>query len=223
MFKNNRNAEHHWLSVSDMMAGLMIIFLFVAIGYIRPIVRIATAFDQTEQDLYEKLNEEFKTDLERWNADLEKDTLLVRFKEPNVLFDSGRSDVKPAFQEILAVFFPRYISILWAFRDSIEEIRIEGHTSTEWEAGATVQDAYFRNMELSQGRTRSVLQFCLGLPLNADQERWARAMVTANGMASSRLILSSTGVEDKKKSRRVEFRVRTNARNRIKEILKAIE
>lgn len=32
--------DEHWMSVSDLMAGLMVIFLFIAITYIRPIVEI---------------------------------------------------------------------------------------------------------------------------------------------------------------------------------------
>lgn len=216
------NSDHHWLSVSDMMAGLMVIFLFIAISYIRPIVQIATAFDQTENDLYEKLYAEFKEDLDAWNAEIERQTLLVRFREPSVLFDPGQAALKPAFTTILADFFPRYTAILAQYRENIEEIRIEGHTSTEWETGLSVEDAYFRNMELSQGRTRAVLQYCLKLTNAQEHGQWLRSVLTANGLSSSRLIANGDGTEDKIRSRRVEFRVRTNARSRIEEMLKAI-
>ena len=51
--------DEHWISVSDLMAGLMIIFLFIAITYIRPVqderdtIRdIAVTFQDVEEDLY---------------------------------------------------------------------------------------------------------------------------------------------------------------------------
>ena len=30
-----QDTEEHWISISDMMAGLMVIFLFIAISYIQ--------------------------------------------------------------------------------------------------------------------------------------------------------------------------------------------
>lgn len=106
--------EEHWISVSDLMAGLMIIFLFIAITYIRPILNerdaikeIAVTWQESEVALYDRLNEEFKDDLPRWNAELERETLTVRFTEPEILFDSGRATLKPEFEYILSDFFPR--------------------------------------------------------------------------------------------------------------------
>lgn len=43
--------------------------------------------------------------------------------------------------------------------------------------------------------------------------------VTANGLSSSKLVYNDDGTEDKARSRRVEFRTRTNAENRIVQIL----
>ena len=58
----------------------------------------------------------------------------VKFHEPDVLFEQGRHEVTHRFQEILQEFFPRYLLIMNSkkYQDSIEEIRIEGHTSSEW-------------------------------------------------------------------------------------------
>jgi outer membrane protein OmpA-like peptidoglycan-associated protein len=43
--------------------------------------------------------------------------------------------------------------------------------------------------------------------------------VTANGLSSSRLILDNNGMEDVARSRRVEFRIRTDAETRLAKIL----
>ena len=66
------------------------------------ITTIAVAWKQAEIDLYKDLYAEFKDDLPKWNAELEKDTLLIRFKSPEVLFDQGEDNIKPKFVKILA-------------------------------------------------------------------------------------------------------------------------
>ena len=93
--------------------------------------------------------------------------------------------------------------------DNIEEIRIEGHTNSN--------GGYYSNMELSQDRTRAVLQYCFSL-MSDDLEEWLKGLVTANGLSSSHLILKMNGEEDKDLSRRVEFRVRTNAEKQLEDI-----
>lgn len=223
------DGEEHWISVSDLMAGLMIIFLFIAITYIRPILNerdaikeIAVTWQESEVALYDRLKEEFKDDLPRWNAELERETLTVRFTEPEILFDSGRATLKLEFEYILRDFFPRYLNVLFDFRDDIAEVRIEGHTSSEWMVATSGDEAYFHNMELSQNRTRAVLEYALLLPGSSDQKSWAKKYITANGLSSSRLIFTN-GKEDKERSRRVEFRVRTNAKREIVRILEQAE
>lgn len=181
-------------------------------------------YHDLQESLYVDLLAEFEGDLELWKAEIDRASLSVRFKDPSVLFSQGQDSVSPRFKEILQSFFPRYIRVLSKaeYQKNIEEIRIEGHTSSEWEVEITNQDsAYFNNMALSQNRTRRVLQDCLEF-LPTDEERvWAQMKITANGLSSSRLVLQN-GVEDKIASRRVEFRVRTDAETRITEIMSLI-
>jgi outer membrane protein OmpA-like peptidoglycan-associated protein len=217
--------EEHWISVSDMMAGLMMIFLFIAITYIRPIqtendhVReIAVAFNDTENELYKALKLEFKGDLQKWGAELDRKTLSVRFRAPDILFDAAQVTLKEKFKIILADFFPRYVAVLWEFRETIEEVRIEGHTSSEWSETSSRDEAYFKNMRLSQGRTRQVLAFGLMLPDVGPFKGWLARKLTANGLSSSQLVVID-GEEAKELSRRVEFRARTNAKQQMVRIL----
>jgi outer membrane protein OmpA-like peptidoglycan-associated protein len=76
-------------------------------------------------------------------------------------------------------------------------------------------------MKLSQDRTRSTLEYVIQLPKIDSERRWVIAKTTANGLSSSRLRLNADGTENRKASQRVEFRVRTNAEERIGEILRA--
>jgi outer membrane protein OmpA-like peptidoglycan-associated protein len=220
--------ESHWIPLSDLMTGLMVIFLLIAVSYMMQveadaarIKNVAVAYSEIKDALFEDLNKEFSMDLAKWKAQLLKNDLAIRFSEPEVLFATGSSELKPEFQAILQDFFPRYVRILTSpkYRDSISEVRIEGHTSSDWIGVASPSDAYFLNMELSQARTRSTLAYVLNLPGDREQVAWLRRFVTANGLSSSRLILDNKGMEDVARSRRVEFRIRTDAETRLAKIL----
>ena len=223
-------SDQHWISVSDLMAGLMVIFLFIAISYIRPIVEkqdiirdIVIAWETSEKDIYDALKREFKDDLPKWNAELDQKTLTIRFKAPDVLFDQALSKLKPEFELIIADFFPRYINVLYRFKAAINEVRIEGHTSSEWSVQAPVDVAYIKNMDLSQARTRAVLEYALQLPALGPTKDWIIKNTTANGLSSSRIILGPDGKEDAELSRRVEFRVRTNVKEQIVRVIEAVQ
>jgi outer membrane protein OmpA-like peptidoglycan-associated protein len=224
--------DAEWISISDLMSGLMMIFLFIAISFMNSVQiranqvkKIAVAYQELQDSLYQDLYEEFKQDLPRWQAEIDRDSLSVRFHEPEVLFEQGRYEVTPRFQEILAEFFPRYLKILYLekYRDNIEEIRIEGHTSSEWTRITDRETAYFLNMQLSQDRTRSVLIYCLSLVDDVQLKEWTRHYLTANGLSSSRLVFTEDGTEDEHRSRRVEFRTKTAAEKKVVEIIEEMK
>lgn len=217
------------LSTGDLMAALLLVFVLLLSATLLLIKEseehIQVTVDQyhdLQEQLYQDLLAEFETDLKAWAAEIDRRTLSVRFKEPDVLFERGRAEVRPLFADILEDFFPRYIAILRRpqYTDSIEEIRIEGHTSSEWAEGVSDEVAYFNNMALSQDRTRSVLQYVLGTVEDSLVRRWTQSLITANGLSSSQPItVADDGLEDAEASRRVEFRVRTDAERQLAEIV----
>lgn len=204
------------LSTGDLMAGLLFIFILLTMSAMIKVQekaeqdeKIAKRYDAIKTQLYIDLQDEFKNDLKSWKATVDS-TLCVRFQEPTMLFDNNQAVLKPEFKAILDDFYPRYIAVLSkpGFKENIVEIRIEGHTDSNGD--------YFHNMELSQDRTRAVLQYCMGL-MKPEQQAWARNYITANGLSFSQPIIVN-GVEDKNLSRRVEFRVRTNAEKQLEDI-----
>jgi outer membrane protein OmpA-like peptidoglycan-associated protein len=220
--------EAHWIPLSDLMTGLMVMFLLIAVTFMMRVeadadqVReVAIAYSEIKDALFEDLRAEFKNDLPRWKAQIIKEDLSIRFTEPEVLFAPGSSELKPEFRGILSNFFPRYVRILTSakYKGSINEVRIEGHTSSDWTSVTTPEDAYFRNMELSQARTRSALAYSLDLEEVNDQRDWLRRYLTANGLSSSHPVTDANGAEDAARSRRVEFKVRTDADTRLAKIL----
>ncbi len=215
------------MGVSDLMAGLMMVFLFISIAFMRYVLveqnrikEIAVTYQDTQVAIYQSLMREFESDLDRWHAEIDKESLAFRFKSPEVLFATGKIALSAPFEEILVDFFPRYLKVLGNFRHSIDEVRIEGHTSSVWNRDTSPTDAYFRNMALSQGRTRSVLRYVYSLLSEGSPERqWVRKHIAAVGYSSSRLVLDEYGEEDRASSRRVTFRVMTNAETQIRRIL----
>jgi len=228
IFGSRREAENgeHWLTISDLMAGLMMVFLFISVALMRAaflerdkIKEVAVAYKDTQIAINDALTAEFEVDLARWEATINRDTLSFEFKSPEVLFAPNEIALQPRFVAILSDFFPRYLAVLSRYEGAIEEVRIEGHTSSEWTNATTGDAAYFNNMHLSQGRTRSVLEFVYSLPGIAGERDWIKANVAAVGFSSSRLVRNEAGGEDKEASRRVVFRVVTNAETQIRKIL----
>jgi outer membrane protein OmpA-like peptidoglycan-associated protein len=161
---------------------------------------------------------EFESDLARWNVEIDREDLIVRFKEPDILFQSGESKLKPEFIAILNDFFPRYLKILLKpeYKSGIEEIRIEGHTDNV--------GPYLDNVKLSQERTFAVLQHVLmNESIHGEELYWVQKKLTSNGLSYSKPIASNDTPAGKKLNRRVEFRIRTDAEKHIEKYLDSAE
>ena len=220
-----------WLSNSDLMAGLMIIFLFISIGFIREkapevvgsqdyVLNYLSFTDNKENEIDEKLEQEF-TDEEKkeWQLEIIPEENLIRFNAPDVMFSQSNYKLNDRFKTIINSFFPRYVKVLSKFGSLISEIRIEGHTSSEWK-DVTQDRAYIKNMVLSQERTISVLNESLNslakFKLSEKEIKWAFDKVSASGLSSRSIIKNFDGSENSVKSRRVEFRYVLNETEKLK-------
>lgn len=236
--KNQHGDESLWSSVSDLMSGLMIIFLFISVAFMskvnnenlvikneqKAIKEIVETYENLRMNIYNDLAEEFENDMEKLKIEIDPDDLSVTFKEPEVFFHIGSATLKPKFKEIINDFFPRYINIIYGkYKENIEEIKIAGYTSSEWGTGEkiTMLDSYFNNMELSQSRTRNVLSYVMKLDATKSHRDWLIEHITANGMSYShrKYMDDDNTKEDKIKSRRVEFKIRTNSEKIISDII----
>ena len=230
--RKEKDGHNIWSSVSDLMSGLMIVFLFTSVIFMsivldentnikkqqQTVENIVTTYEESKENIYEDLYNEFEADMNSWHMEIDEDG-TIRFKEPEVFFLSGEAQLQNQFKDILNSFFPRYIDVIYAnYKDKVTEIRIEGHTSSEWEDGVDTKTSYFKNMELSQDRTRNVLEYVMNMESLSKYEDWLIDNITANGMSYSQRIYKNN-VEDKEASRRVEFRVITNSEETIDEII----
>jgi len=203
-----------WLPVADMMAGLMLVFVFVASLALTDMPEITELneqqyLEQTQEreTIVASLQQEFAEDLNAWGASIDQATLSFDFGSPELNFGAGSAQVQDNYRKILDDFFPRYLAALEPHMAQVEEVRIEGHASSDWSAESDETDAWFENMALSQQRTRAVLRYVYGLSAVQKHRDWIRQRVTAVGMSSARLVRNADGSENESRSRRVSFRL----------------
>ena len=219
------------LSIGDLMAGVLFIFVLLLASTMLDIqqkaeadAEIASRYNNIKSELYLDIAKEFRDDLASWNAVVDSTDLSVRFLTNESVdakvsyFSKGSSIPQDSYKCILSDFFPRFMKIISdpRYKEAIEEIRIEGHTDSD--------GGYMYNINLSQSRAREVLNYCLiisdSMEGGKDIMDWARYKITANGLSYSHPILNADGSENKDLSRRVEFKIRTNAEQQLEEIAK---
>lgn len=224
--EEREHEQTQWMPVSDLMAGLMMVFLFISVALMhhvqvekKAITDVAETYRNKQQSIVAALVEEFELDLASWGAEIDEETLTITFQSPDINFARGSTRLTQRYRDILADFFPRYMNALDRFHNDIDEIRIEGHTSSRWRMGTSTDESYFLNMNLSQGRTRAVLNFVYNLPEVVGYRPWIKSNIAAVGLSSSKPKIDSQGREDPVLSRRVTFRVISNADSQIRKIL----
>ncbi len=165
------------------------------------------------KDVYDILYKEFKSDFEKWNAELDADTLTFRFKNPEYMFSRGSSEIKHEYKKILNSFFPRYINTLKKYEDEIINIYVEGHTSSEYRSTKTEKEKFEKNRTLSQKRADAVLEYLSRITAlkKGNNKEFLDNVFIADGKSSSELVYNDDGSENAELSRRVEFRIESNA------------
>ena len=206
--------DEQWAPVSDLMAVIMLVFMLITLI-------LLVHFDLEKRSNIEQCNEtrklldmEFHEDFKQWNTELDQD-LTIRFTNQVILFEVAETIPGDWFADKISRFFPRYMNIIENIKtkfgnDEILAIHIEGHTSSEYADSKDIEEAFLKNMQLSQDRAREIIKSALALPEAENYKHIVLQQVKADGLSSSKLICIN-GQEDKNSSRRVEFKLLTNA------------
>ena len=242
MSKKRRRPEEeetsYWLSYSDMMAALLLIFILIIsftlmqsksqyeskqaeLDKQKEIIKEQEQLlkDQQEEldriagirsDLVAALRDEFADS--SLNVKVDEKTGAITF-DASVLFDVADSKLKEEGKTFLKEFLPKYCKDD-KYRDYVSEIIIEGHTDTN--------GSYIYNLELSQQRAFSVATYCLtesnGVISSKDMKQ-LRTVLTANGKSYSNPIYKEDGSVDLEASRRVEILFRLQDEEMIAEMM----
>ncbi len=224
--------DENYISFTDMMTNLMVIFLFIALSYILEVV----SENFMKEDIYNTINDELKEDLKSNGLELSKD-LSLKFTPTGDanLFERGDWHMTQAFRRKVDEVWEPYQKIITdpKYLNYIKEIRIEGHTDTlhnwDYEMKYNV-DNYEYNLWLSSMRAQNVLQYIRTLPTykllpDSVQER-LQFLMTANGLSFSKALNSKKEVTytspnheiNNDYSRRVEFKLVTSNEKLLKDL-----
>lgn len=129
----------------------------------------------------------------------------------NILFDEGEATLKPTSKEALKSAVYDYLNAILSneeINQHIDKIVIEGHTNSKGN--------FLYNLELSQKRAYSVMDFLLTLDI--DKKENLRNLIVASGRSFLDPIYDVNHQEDKEASRRIEIKFTLKNEEAIKEI-----
>lgn len=242
--KSQNEETTYWLSYSDMMAALLLVFVLIisfTMLQAKKQYEDRTKKLEVQEELIEeqqKIMSEQQEQLDRiigvksnliedlkkafdgtdLKVSVDPQTGAITF-DSSILFDVNMYDLKPSGEEFLEAFLPRYLNVLLQdeYKPYISEIIIEGHTDTN--------GTYMYNLELSQERALSVATFCLKddtTILSPEEKESLRSIVTANGKSFSNPICNVDGSVNLEASRRVEFKFRLKDEDMVNEMIKIL-
>ncbi|MCL6517821.1 OmpA family protein [Alicyclobacillus sp.] len=226
-----REGVNWWLSYSDVMSGMVIILVLCLAVVIlnvnekeQQLTQVQQHLQQSEQQVRDiigvkaEIIQELSAAFRQSNMQIEIDKQTGAIRIPgSVLFDENSAQISPQGEAYLRTFIPKYFGVLLQpkFRNQISAILIEGHTDQ--------QGTYMYNMQLSQARALSVLQY-----IYSDQfpdfptRQLAEQYVTCEGWSFTHPIVANNGQVDQDKSRRVEFLFRLKDDEALEQIQKLV-
>jgi len=216
------DGNHYWMSYSDLMSALLLIFaLLLMVNIYDNQIAIAEKDQMIEDALGVKTNiiEDLNQSFINSNLDMEIDpqTGAILFSS-GVFFDYDSANVSDEGLNSLKSFVPQYIKILLSekYKNYVSQIIVEGHTDQE--------GSYLYNLELSQNRSFAVVEkiFSDEFPEFYGQAK-LKELITSNGRSFTVPIYDSSGEVDRVKSRRVEFKFQLKDEEMIEEIQELVK
>ncbi|MEF9990625.1 MAG: OmpA family protein [Romboutsia sp.] len=183
-----------WPTFTDLLSTVLMVVILMLFSS-------ESISGSVKQDLSKNVNNSVKETLKNngISAYVDEVTGQVTFGE-KTMFDVDSSELKPEAKEMLKLFIPKYVeSIYKDYGDYVSKIIIEGHTD---DVGT-----YIYNLELSQRRAYSVVEFMIGDEIGSYsyKDKLIKDIV-AIGRSKAELILKSDGSVDRDASRRVEIK-----------------
>ena len=238
--KSNKNSEklNFWLSYSDMMAALLLVFILILSC---TLLETRATYEAKQAELAEKekiiasqqsqidtivgvrgdlvdaLSTEFSGNALSVKVDAQSGTITF---DSTLLFGFDDDQLQDQGKAFLDQFLPKYFSVLLSedFSPYVAEIIIEGHTDTD--------GSYMYNLQLSQNRAFAVASYCLENSnhiLTDNQLEKLRILLTANGRSWSSPIYNDDGSVNMDASRRVEITFRLKDEEMMGQIASMLE
>ena len=238
--KSNKSSEklNFWLSYSDMMAALLLVFILILSC---TLLETRATYEAKQAELAEKekiiasqqsqidtivgvrgdlvdaLSTEFSGNALSVKVDAQSGTITF---DSTLLFGFDDDQLQDQGKAFLDQFLPKYFSVLLSedFSPYVAEIIIEGHTDTDGN--------YMYNLQLSQNRAFAVASYCLENDnhiLADEQLEKLRVLLTANGRSWSSPVYNDDGSVNMDASRRVEIKFRLKDEEMMGQIASMLE
>ena len=197
------------LSLGDLMAGLLLIFVLL-LSFV--MLRLENLMEEKRHQLAQLDDRErvkkllisrLLKELSDFDVEVDPDTGVIRIKE-GILYDFDKYELKQEGQKFLRQFIPKYVEVLLSDPDVSEHIAqviIEGHTDNvgSWEY----------NLLLSLRRANSVAAHLFTEKFGTfDHAEDLRKLLSASGRSFSQPVVSNDTEEGRAQNRRVEFQFR---------------
>lgn len=214
--------ENYFISMTDMMVGLIFIFIILLMYYALQFHRVTdqlSGANQTRTQILQKL----QASLKQKGVDVQIDTQNGILRLPDaILFDSGRSELKPAGVVAVKKLSEAMEEVLPCYVDSsappgacpsdahkIESLYVEGHTDTDaFSGGGLIQD----NWDLSVVRATNTYRAIAGdspeLTVWCSQKAGkCNPILSVSGYGAQRPAEEGNSAEIKARNRRIDLRI----------------
>jgi outer membrane protein OmpA-like peptidoglycan-associated protein len=199
-----------WLSISDLMSGLLMFFALLFI-----VVQVQLQQEITKAQRLEKELETYKKAVDdlplkiigaiegkfsQGVVEVDDQTGDVKIGD-RILFDEGSAELKPAGKQFLKQFIPIYSDVIFSdtlFESQITRVVIEGHTSSKGSDKT--------NMELSLRRALSVSDYIFSQQLKFKTKQKFNQKILASGRGEIDADKSKDNSSDRKVVFRFQFR-----------------
>lgn len=231
--------QEYWLSFSDLLAGLLMVFALVLLS---ALYSLGTRIDdyREEVEARQSLISRIESELQQSGLEVAVDSVgTVVFD--GALFPEAESNFVPGGRDDLEAFATSYLDLVFGsdlglqLQKQLDAIVVEGHTNDN--------GSYISNLRLSQDRAFAVMEVLLDVARAGAYEGDLKRYVTANGRSFAELRCEDGSIDDqhvadaqshlrcsgpgqggvdKEKSRRIAIRFRLDDRDLVERILTSI-
>jgi len=152
---------------------------------------------------YDKLILLFKSEIESKKI-LIKEDLSIEFTDKNLYFGISEYKLTKKQKSFLENFSDKLLPFLYKNKEFVKTLEISGHTSSEWGMSG-FSESYLNNSKLSLNRSYSVLSYIFKNE-SKNIQKWLTEVVKGSGYSYSKHV-NFNNTEDRKKSRRVSFKI----------------
>lgn len=210
-FKSNANADENenvfWVTMTDMLLGLMIVFMTLFILAMTGFSQNKLSAKATQSEVAKELVKNMKA--QNVNAQVDAFTGQVHISDLE-LFEINSYNLSANGKKYLDKFIPIYINTIYSngkLSNKISNVIIQGHTDSQTYAGLNSKEEQFsKNMDLSLKRANAVAEYLFKTKYNKSYTDKLTKHLVVEGKSYAEPIVVN-GKEDYNKSRRVELKL----------------